>query len=102
MSEHFARRPEPGKVAPDPNTAALLDTLARLPDDDLLAVVTWVQAETRRRAEARGEAAAELARIQLLLTDAATAADAAVKFYLLSVAHQILEEQIDQVRRALA
>ena len=94
--------PEFGKAAPEPRSAALFDTLTRLSDDDLLAVVTWVQAETRRRATGRGTAAARLARVQLLLSDAAVAANADVKFYLLSVAHQILEEYIDETRRDLA
>lgn len=102
MSEQHDRAPEPGEAAPEPRGDALFDTLTRLSDDDLLAVVTWVQAETRRRAAAWGEAAARLARVQLLLSDAAVAANADARFYLLSVAHQILEEYIDAARRDLA
>ena len=102
MSEQHDCRTEPGQVAPESRIAALFDTLTRLSDDDLLAVVTWVQAETRRRAAAQGAAAARLARVQLLLSDAAVAANADVKFYLLSVAHQILEEDIAETRRDLA
>ncbi len=102
MSEQHDRPPEPGEAALEPCIAALFDMLTRLSDDDLLAVVAWVQAETRRRAAAQGAAAARLARVQLLLSDAAVAANADVKFYLLSVAHQILEEYIAEARRDLA
>ncbi len=102
VGERADRRPAPGAAAPAPNLAALFDTRTRLADDELLAVVAWVQAETRQRAAAWGAAAAHLARVQLLLTDAAVAASAAVRFSLLSVAHQRLADDLDELRRDLA